>query len=84
MGLLTKLAFRNLWRNRRRTILTFSALAFGIACLILVDSLARGLTGMSERNLIHFQTGEIQIHAPGYFAERDTLPLNRTDRKSVV
>lgn len=78
MRFLAKLALRNLWRNRRRTVLTFSALAFGIACLIFVDSLMRGLTGMSERNLITLQTGEIQVHASGYFDERDTLPLDIT------
>lgn len=76
MRFLVKLAARNLWRNRRRTVLTFSALAFGIACLILVDSLTRGLTSVSERNLIDLETGEVQVHAPGWFDERDTLPLD--------
>lgn len=81
MGLLVKLAARNLWRNRRRTVLTASALAFGIAALIFVDSIMQGMVGMSERNLIALQTGEIQVHAPGYFDERDTLPLDITLEK---
>jgi len=71
-----KLAARNLWRNRRRTAVTFSALALGIAVLIFVDSFASGFYGVGLRNVIELQSGEIQVFAPGYFAERDNLPLS--------
>src|SRR5690606_31501637 len=73
---LMKLAARNLWRNRRRTAVTFSALALGIAVLIFVDSFASGFYGVGLRNVIELQSGEIQVFAPGYFAERDNLPLS--------
>ncbi|MBO8142335.1 MAG: ABC transporter permease [Firmicutes bacterium] len=75
MPLLIRLAVRNLWRNRRRTILTFGAVALGIVYLILVDSLLRGLTQSSIDNLLDFESGDLQIHAPGYFDEREDLPL---------
>lgn len=77
MAVLVKLAIRNLWRNKRRTVLTFSVLALGIVWLIIVDSLARGLGNHSVQNIVSFETGELQVHAEGYFAERDKLPIDR-------
>lgn len=76
MPFLIKLAARNLWRNRRRTILTFSALALGISWLIIVDSLTQGLTNRSVENIVAFETGALQVHAEGYFDEKDSLPLD--------
>jgi ABC-type lipoprotein release transport system permease subunit len=37
------LAFKNLWRHKRRTILTTAAIAVGILVLILFDSLISGM-----------------------------------------
>ncbi|BAS26470.1 ABC transporter permease [Limnochorda pilosa] len=78
MLFLAKLAARNLWRNRLRTVLTFSALAVGIAWLVLVDSLITGLDNQGVATIVDFESGDVQIHAPGYFADRDDLPLGRT------
>ncbi len=77
MRFLVKLATRNLWRNRRRTLLTVSGLALGIMWLILVDSLLGGLTEKGIQNIVDFETGEVQVHASGYFSDRESLPLDR-------
>lgn len=77
MPLLLRLAIRNLWRNRRRTILTFSALAMGITWLIIIDSLMGGFTEHSLANVINYETGELQVHPPGYFDDRELLPIDR-------
>ncbi len=65
-GILTKLAFRNLWRQRRRTILTCLALAFGIYMVIILDSFVGGMTEMAGRNIVQLQTGDVQIQAHAY------------------
>src|SRR5690554_6620523 len=75
MALLVRLAFRNLWRNRRRTVATFGSLALGIALLIFFDSVSSGFGTLGFRNLIDFQSGDVQVHALGYFDDRDNLPL---------
>lgn len=75
MALLARLAVRNLWRNRRRTVITFSALSLGIAMLVVFHSISTGFSNVGFQNVRDFQTGEVQVHAVGYFEERDRLPL---------
>ena len=67
MGLiLIKLAWRNLFRNKRRTIIAAIAIGIGLAALIFVDAL---MIGMQE-NMIRTATasflGDAQIHRQGY------------------
>ena len=70
-----KLAWRNLFRNKRRTFLSALAIGVGIAALIFVDAL---LIGWKE-NMIRTATatfmGEGQVHHKGY---RDTLEVDKT------
>ncbi len=65
-----RIAWRNLWRNRRRTAITFSALAVGMA--LLVTTL--GLLLHVKKDLLYTATslvvGEVQIHHPEYLNER--------------
>lgn len=69
--LLTKLAWRNLWRNVRRTLITISAMSLGLSIMILTFSLVEGM----EDQMVHYATklfaGHIQIHKQGYFETRD-------------
>jgi ABC-type lipoprotein release transport system permease subunit len=46
---LIKLAFRNVFRNFRRTLLTMAAIAVGLAMLITVDSYLKGLDLKTSR-----------------------------------
>ena len=61
-----KLAWRNLFRNKRRTFIAGTAIGIGLASLIFVDALMIGM----EDNMIHTATssylGEGQIHRVGY------------------
>ncbi|MDI6638337.1 MAG: ABC transporter permease [Bacillota bacterium] len=78
MGYLLKLAARNLWRQKRRTALTFLAIAVGLAALIEVDCIMTGVDRDAIDNLINLETGDVRIHAQGYSAERESLPIDRT------
>lgn len=78
MRYLLKLAARNLWRQKRRTFLTFLAIAVGLAALIEVDCIMGGVDRDAIDNLINLETGDVRIHAQGYFAERESLPIDRT------
>ncbi|MDI3281014.1 MAG: ABC transporter permease, partial [Bacillota bacterium] len=71
------LAGKNLWRHKRRTILTFLAVAVGLYFFIILDSLLQGLDRQSIENLINLETSHLRVHAPGYWEEREELPLNR-------
>ena len=66
LGLYLRLAWRNLWRNPRRTALTLSAVAF--AAVVLVFMVAMQLGGYSAmiRGATGVFTGDIQVQADGY------------------
>ncbi|MGI6037742.1 MAG: ABC transporter permease, partial [Limnochordia bacterium] len=61
------LAGRNLWRQKRRTLLTCLAIAFGIFMLIFLDSLLGGFDESGTKNLIDLQTGHLQIMSQEQF-----------------
>lgn len=85
MQLTIKLAVRNLWRNKRRSFITFLALSVGIVMLIVLNSISSGFGHMAFQNIIQFETGDIQIHAPEYFNDRELLPLDYTvEAKSII
>src|ERR1700685_1190330 len=74
-GRLLQLAWRNLWRNRRRTFITMAAIAFGYAMLLFVACLMAGLRWQMIQNGTCLVMSQIQVHAPGYYPDRS---LQRT------
>ena len=69
-GRLLQLAWRNLWRNRRRTFITMAAIAFGYAMLLFVACLMAGLRWQMIQNGTCLVMSQIQIHAPDYYPNR--------------
>lgn len=67
---LLQLAWRNLWRNRRRTFITMAAIAFGYAMLLFVACLMAGLRWQMIQNGTCLVMSQIQVHAPGYYPNR--------------
>jgi putative ABC transport system permease protein len=55
------LAAKNLWRHKRRTILTALAIAVGVFYYIFLDSMLAGMYRDGVNNIIDFQTGHIQV-----------------------
>lgn len=66
-----KLAFRNLSRNLRRTLLTGSVIAFGVAALVFTDGLMRGMLDAMVSNITNTYLGHVQIHRPGFRDDND-------------
>ena len=64
-----RLAKRNLQRNKRRTILTASALAIGLTVLICSRGMLDGIDRQSINNLIHYELSYIKGFAPGWMDE---------------
>ncbi len=75
LGFLVSLAWKNLSRYRRRTIITVVAIAFGIAMYIWVDSLLLGAERESERNLVWYETGAAKVMEANFWKNIDYLPL---------
>ncbi|MBI1767166.1 MAG: ABC transporter permease [Bacteroidetes bacterium] len=68
--MLFKLAWRNLWRNRSRSLITMASVFFAVLLAILIASLQDGVYANLIKNAVNFYTGYIQIHKKGYWDER--------------
>ena len=75
MNLYLRLAWRNLWRHRRRTLIIITAMGLGLALMMFYDGLVAGFDQAIYGNAIKVLGGNIQIHAPGYRASADQIPL---------
>jgi ABC-type lipoprotein release transport system permease subunit len=64
--LLAALAWRNLWRNSRRTGITFVAIAVGVWSMIVLAALMDAWGASAFDSAIKMLTGHGQIHAAGY------------------
>ncbi|MGQ9628714.1 MAG: ABC transporter permease [bacterium] len=71
-------AARNLFRHKSRTLFTFIAISVGIAIYIVIDSLMSGADRLAIKNLIDLETGHYRIHAPGYYEDRESFPLDKS------
>lgn len=56
-----KLAWRNIWRNKRRTLITVSSIMFAVVCALFIESLERGSHNQMIDNMTNFHTGHVQI-----------------------
>ena len=61
-----QLAWRNIWRNKRRTAVILTAVVIGIWSMLLLGSLMRGMAVGMIQNGISTLTGHLQIHHKGY------------------
>ncbi len=64
--LLVILAWRNLWRHKRRTAMILFAFALGVWSMVVLAAIARGSLEQQLTSSILNLTGHIQIHAPGF------------------
>ena len=75
--LLLKLAFLNIGRNPRRSLITIVAVGVGLASLIFLWGFSDGTAEEMRENVIRLFTGHVQIHARGFektLAPERTLP----------
>jgi len=61
-----RLAWRNLWRNYRRTLIMLGAIAVGAWAMIFMTALMRGMVDDMVDDGIRTLPGHVQIHHPGF------------------
>jgi len=60
------MAWRNVWRNRRRTLVTIGAMSFALVVMILYAGLMEGYFRDMERSVLDLEVGDLQVFASGY------------------
>lgn len=61
-----RIAWRNLWRNRRRTLLLSSAVAFAMLLVVFAQALQQGSYAQMRDTATSLLTGQLQLQAEGY------------------
>lgn len=79
MQLYLKIAMRNIWRQRRRTLLIAVGMGVTMALLVFYDGLIGGFEQAIYGNAIQLLGGNIQVHAPGYSEKAARKPLLALD-----
>ena len=69
--MLLTVAWRNLWRNPRRTLLTASAIGFAVLLLMASQALQSGSFSIMLKNATAFLTGQIQIQNRKYWNDHE-------------
>lgn len=64
-----KIAWRNILRNKRRSLITVTAISFGLASLIYFGAVNDGFNEQMVRSSVRLMMGHIQIHHKGYHDE---------------
>lgn len=67
--ILFKLAWRNLWRNKRRTWITISSVLFAVLLALFLESMDRGSQEVMVQNVVRFSTGYAQLQDTLYHDE---------------
>ena len=70
-----RLAFRNVARNRRRSLITLAAVLLGVTAVISVRGITYGFLRLMVDDVVRGRTGALQVHAAGYMDSVDALPL---------
>jgi len=79
--LLLLMAWRNLGRNRRRTIISAAAVAFAVFSMVTMTSMQTGAYNEMIDNAVKIQCGHLQVQAPGYLDDHDVnLTVDRLEQ----
>lgn len=65
-----KIAHRNLWRNKRRSLITIASITFAVFLACIMRSMQLGSYERMIENSARFYTGYIQIHKDGYWNDK--------------
>ncbi len=66
MKIILSIAWRNLWRNKRRSLVVISSISLGIFAMILSMGIMNGMNRQMVENTISTSLGHIAVHRAGF------------------
>ena len=61
-----KMAWRNIWRNPRRTLVTVAAMTLALFSLVVYTGMLQGMLNDMEQSVVEVEIGDLQIHTVDY------------------
>jgi putative ABC transport system permease protein len=80
---LFSMAWRNVWRNTRRSGVTIAAMSLGLWVMVLYSGLVRGMIADMATSVTDLEMGEVQIVAEGY-REDPALHLTLSEPEALL
>ncbi len=74
---IAKLGFRNVFRHKKRTLITSIIISMAILIYLVTDSIMIGIAELSYQNIINLETGHLQVMTEQYWEEKDKNPLDQ-------
>lgn len=79
-----KMAWRNMWRNWRRTAIALVAIVLGLILLLFFDGFIKGSDQAIFGNMVRLYGGNIQVHASGFREKMNRFPLIPLENPEAV
>jgi ABC-type lipoprotein release transport system permease subunit len=83
MATVSKMAWRSIWRNKRRTIISLISIAFGLGLAIFFITFANGAYYQVVRDAVKMQAGYITIEHKGYL-DAPAVDMFVSDPESIL
>ncbi len=86
MEIYIKMAWRNIWRNKKRTLLTIFSIFMAVFLSLFTRSMQIGVYTNMISNAVKFSSGHIQIHKKGYWENKSisTIFADTPNMDSVI
>ena len=84
MKLFLRLAWRNIWRHRLRTLSIVLTIGLTMALMFFMDGLYNGMMQDMDINTIKLNGSNIQVHAAEYISTTDTPLLPVPNDQAVI
>jgi putative ABC transport system permease protein len=73
--MILRIAAKNLWRNKRRTLIALAAIVIGSFMVVMLNGFANGVQGVMIEGMVKAQVGAIQVHRRGFVDAIEGAPL---------
>jgi ABC-type lipoprotein release transport system permease subunit len=84
MNNLIKIAWRNIWRNKRRTLITVSSIMFALFFAIIMRGFQTGSYAKMKENAVESYSGYIQVQKKGYWKDKNINNVFSIDNNTIV
>jgi putative ABC transport system permease protein len=74
-GALITIAYRNIWRNMRRTLFCFTAVGIAVFFIVIYSSLINGMTNSINETVQIYELGHVKVVSAQYEMENEYMPV---------
>ena len=74
-GTLIKIAYRNIWRNMRRTLFCFTAVGIAVLFIVVYSSMIEGMVKSMNETVQIYELGHVSVVSSQYEAESEYMPV---------